>query len=114
MMSELVPPALPTPAPGAAPSGLVIDLFGPMTVQVGLQPLARLRSRKGLWLLALLALRAGRPVERDWLAATLWPDDDEAPARRSLRQSLHDLRLALGPEAARLTGTGPRTLRLDV
>src|SRR5437660_10031797 len=95
-------------------SGLEIRLFGPMEVRIGPRPLPRLRSRKGLWLLALLALRGGQDVDRGWLSATLWPDCDEAHGRRSLRQSLHDLRLALGPEAARLACEGPRTLRLDV
>lgn len=66
-------------------SDLEIRLFGPMEVRVGSQPLPRLRSRKGLWLLALLALRAGRDVERDWLAGTLWPGCEEADGRRSLR-----------------------------
>lgn len=95
-------------------AGLRISLFGPMEVRIGSRLLPRLRSRKGLWLLALLALRAGRPVDRDWLAATLWPECDEAHQRRSLRQSLHDLRLALGPEARRLICDAPRTLRLAV
>lgn len=58
-----------------------------------------LRSRKGYWLLALLALRAGREVERTWLLAALWPDSPESAARTSLRTSLKDLRCALGPEA---------------
>lgn len=93
---------------------LRICLFGPMEVRVGADALPRLRSRKGLWLLALLALRPGRDVERDWLAGTLWPDSDEPDARRSLRQSLHDLRRALGPESHRLACESPRTLRLDV
>src|SRR5947208_14859209 len=60
---------------GVAPPVLELRLFGPMEVRTGSSPLPRLRSRKGLWLLALLALRAGRAVERSWLAGTLWPDD---------------------------------------
>ncbi len=94
--------------------GLALHLFGPMDVRVAGQPLPRLRSRKGLWLLALLALRAGGDIERDWLAETLWPDCHQSDAKRSLRQSLHDLRAALGNEAVRLTSQTPRTLRLDV
>lgn len=66
-MSDLVLPAVPA-ARGEAASGLAIRLFGPMEVRIGPDPLPRLRSRKGLWLLALLALRAGRPVDRDWPA----------------------------------------------
>jgi predicted ATPase/DNA-binding SARP family transcriptional activator len=85
-----------------------------MEVRIGSHPLPRLRSRKGLWLLALLALRAGRDVERRWLGETLWPEGDAAAARRNLRQTLHDLRLALGPEARRLASEAPRMLRLDV
>ena len=88
--------------PDESGTPLVIRLFGPLEVWRNGQPLPRLRSRKGLWLLALLALRAGRPVDRDWLAGTLWLDHDEAHASRNLRQNLHDLRRALGPEAGRL------------
>src|SRR5438552_7001020 len=105
---------IPTLAPEEETSCLEIRLFGPMAVRIGPCPLPRLRSRKGLWLLALLASRAGRHVERDWLAGTLWPDCSQADSRRSIRQSLHDLRLALGPEAGRLTGEAPQRLRLDV
>jgi predicted ATPase/DNA-binding SARP family transcriptional activator len=101
-------------APEKAGSSLDIRLFGPMEVRLGSQPLPRLRSRKGLWLLAVLALRAGRSLDRGWLAATLWPDADTASALRSLRQSLHDLRQVLGPEAGRLGCEAPRTLRLEV
>lgn len=99
--------------PGTA-VGLEIRLFGSMEVRVGGHPMPRLRSRKGLWLLALLALRAGRDVDREWLAGTLWSDCRDDAARRSLRQSLHDLRCALGPEAGRLSCDSPRTLRLDL
>src|SRR5262245_25039494 len=100
--------------PDEASAGLVLRLFGPMEVRVSGEPLRRLHSRKGLWLLAVLALRAGREVERDWLAGLLWLDSDASHGRRNLRQSLSDLRLALGPEAHRLTTEGSRTLRLDV
>ncbi|MBC7806561.1 MAG: tetratricopeptide repeat protein [Akkermansiaceae bacterium] len=93
---------------------LRMQLFGTMEVRVGGEPMPRLRSRKGLWLLALLTLRAGRDVERDWLAGVLWPEHRDDAARRSLRQSLHDLRSALGPEATRLSCESPRTLRLDI
>ncbi len=97
--------------PGEAGAGLTVRLFGPVEVRVGGEPLRSLHSRKGLWLLALLALRAGRDVEREWLAGVLWLDSDATHARRNLRQSLSDLRLALGPEAARLAAQGARTVR---
>src|SRR5216110_1871653 len=102
------------PALAEGSSGLEIRLFGPMEVRIGGGLLPRLRSRKGHWLLGLLALRGGREVDRDWLAGTLWPEGDEASGRRSLRQSLHDLRGALGPAGRRLAGETARTLRLEV
>src|SRR5262249_26528304 len=83
-------------------------------VRLGDELLPRLRSRKGLWLLALLALRAPREVERNWLAAILWPDCRDAEGRHSLRQAIYDLRVALGREACRLANAGPRALRLDL
>jgi predicted ATPase/DNA-binding SARP family transcriptional activator len=91
---------------------LVIRLFGAFEAQVNGTPLPHLRTRKDAWVLALLALRAGRPVDRAWLAGTLWPDGADPMA--SLRKSLLDLRRALGPEAGRLYSPTPRTLVLDL
>src|SRR5436309_8638615 len=88
---------------------LALHLFGPFEVRLRGQPLPRLRTRKGQWLLALLTLRHGREVERAWLAGTLWPDSSEAAAFASLRNSLKDLRRALGSEADRLRSPTPRT-----
>lgn len=102
------------PLPGEEGAALEIRLFGRMEVRVASQPLRQLRSRKGLWLLALMALRGGRDLDRDWLAATLWPEDDIPHGRHSLRQTLYDLRLALGTEASRLAADGLRTLRLEL
>src|SRR5262245_61895327 len=113
-MSGPVLPTAAAPLPGEAEAGLEIRLFGRLEVRVASQPLPRLRSRKGLWLLALLALRGGQDLDRDWVAASLWPDDDAPHGRHSLRQSLYDLRRARGPEAARLVSEGLRTLRLDL
>src|SRR5262249_55036445 len=113
MSGPVLPPAAVTPL-DEANAGLVLRLFGPMEVRVGGQPLRRLHSHKGLWLLALLALRAGRDVERDWLTGVLWLDSDASRGRRNLRQSLSDLRLALGGEGGRLAVEGTRTLRFEV
>jgi DNA-binding transcriptional activator of the SARP family len=74
----------------------------------------RLKTRKGLWLLALLALRRDRDVDRNWLGGTLWPDTDETISLNYLRQSLTDLRKALGPATVRLESSAFRTLRLDL
>jgi len=97
-----------------SPIPLTITLFGPMQVQVEGSPLPRLRSRNGLWLLALLTLRGGRPMERVWLAGVLWPDIDRAPAAARLRVALSDLRRALGSQADRLQPSGRHALSLNL
>src|SRR5438876_3141492 len=93
---------------------LTIRLLGPFDARVRGEPLPRLRTRKGQWLLALLALRHGRDVERSWLAGTLWPDSDELRAHHSLRMALTDLRRALGAEAGRILAPTNSILRLDL
>ena len=45
-----------------------LDSAGPFDVRVDGRPLTHLRSRRGQWLLAILALRRGREIERHWLA----------------------------------------------
>ncbi|MBC7807218.1 MAG: tetratricopeptide repeat protein [Akkermansiaceae bacterium] len=101
-----------SPAKPTLVSPLVLRLFGAFDARIGESPLPPLRSRKGLHLLALLALRQGRGVEREWLAGILWPDSDGDRARVSLRQTLTDLRTALGPHACLLYGPSPRQLSL--
>jgi non-specific serine/threonine protein kinase len=89
-------------------------LLGSFDVRIHNQPLPPLRSRREQWLLALLVLRHPREISRDWLAATLWPENEESQARFYLRKSLSNLRNALGAEAARLLAPTPRTVRLDL
>jgi DNA-binding winged helix-turn-helix (wHTH) protein len=103
-------------------AGLTITLFGP-TVDIRCRlappgaPLSenprrndregspvKARSKKGLWLLALLALQANRPLSREWIAGALWPESETA--RETLRRTLTDVRSALGPSADRLDATG--------
>ncbi|MBC7806751.1 MAG: hypothetical protein H7145_11425 [Akkermansiaceae bacterium] len=93
---------------------LSIALFGPMTVRVDGEPLPPVRSRKILYLLALLTLRHGRPVEREWLAGTLWPDADQSQAFANLRPALSQLRSALGSASSRLVAPSRHTLQLDL
>ena len=93
---------------------LEIRLFGPVQVLVDGEPLPRLRSRKGQWLLALLILRNGGEVDRRWLAGVLWPESVESKALYNLRRTLDDLRNALGRQADRLISPTPRTLAFDL
>ena len=67
---------------------LKLRLFGRLQAHLGEIPLPPLRSRKGEWLLALLALR-GVAVTRSWLAGTLWPESDDERARHALAQLLY-------------------------
>jgi predicted ATPase/DNA-binding SARP family transcriptional activator len=95
-------------------SSLTLRLFGPFDARVNGAPLARLRTHKGEWLLALLALRAGGHVERGWLADTLWPESIHRHALYNLRRTLTDLRCALGESATRLSCPTSQTLCLDL
>jgi predicted ATPase/DNA-binding SARP family transcriptional activator len=104
--------AMSEPEAGEAP--LAIRMFGPFDARLNGEPLPRLRSRKGQWLLALLTLRHGREVDRAWLAGNLWSDNPEPQALASLRASLADLRRALGPEAYRLRSPTHHVVVLDL
>jgi predicted ATPase/DNA-binding SARP family transcriptional activator/Tfp pilus assembly protein PilF len=95
-------------------SPLILTLFGPMQALVQGRPLPHLRSRKTLWLLALLTLRHDRPVEREWLAGTLRPDVDQSQAFANLRPILSELRSGLGDQGKRLQTPDRHTVRLDL
>ena len=93
-------------------NALNLRLFGGLQACLGEKPLPPLRSRKGEWLLALLALRSA-PVSRSWLAGTLWPESEESRALLYLRRELTYLRKALGQECNRLLSPG-RSLHIDL
>jgi len=100
-----------SPAP---PPAIEIRLFGAFDARIGSASLPPLRTRRGTWLFALLILRRGRAVSRDWLCATLWPESLQEQARGSLRRTLTDLRRALGAEARRLRAPTTDTLCFDL
>lgn len=83
-----------------------------MEARWGGQPLALHGGKPGA-ILALLLLRGGREVKREWLAETLWPDGAGGEGLVNLRQRLADLRRQLGPAAGRLVAPSSRTLRFD-
>lgn len=93
---------------------LEIRMLGPFDVRVEGQPLPRLRTQKGRWLLAILALRSPRPVERSWHAGTLWPDSSDDKALFNLRHALVDLRRSLGSAAERLNSPSKHMLALEL
>src|SRR5215471_7927540 len=75
--------------------GLRIRLLGPMTVTVDGRPVA-IAAKKARALLGYLALREGAEVARGVLTGLLWGERSEGQARGSLRQTLSELKGALG------------------
>ena len=92
---------------------LQAQLFGAFDARVNGIPIPPLRSRKVQWLLALLLLRHGQALDRAWLAGTLWPESDPAQALYNLRQSLSNLRHALGKAGICLHTPMVNALTLD-
>ena len=64
----------------------------------------RAALRQRIALLALLAVEHPRPLSRDSLVASLWPESDTGEARHQLRDSLYLLRAALGDDSVLSTG----------
>ncbi len=91
-----------------------LRLFGGFEMRIDGQKLRQMRSRAGQRLIVLLLLHRGRPVSREWLSRTLWPDSNEKQALYNLRRNLTDLRDTLGVEAHRIQSPTPRTLQFDV
>lgn len=70
------------------------------------------RAPKRLGLLAYLAVAGpGEHVRRDTLVTLFWPDHDASRARHALRNTLYELRQALGGDVVR--GRGKEELAVD-
>ncbi|RYG35762.1 hypothetical protein EON81_11725, partial [bacterium] len=95
-------------------ASLTLHLFGPMEIVVDGEPLPRMRSRKAKWLLALLALREGQLVGREWVASVLWPDADKAIALANMRPVVSEIRRALGEQSFRIQTPDRKTILLDL
>jgi DNA-binding SARP family transcriptional activator len=76
---------------------LHVRLLGPPLVTFGESHVSLSGRPKVLPLLTYLVLHAGAPVERERLAAALWPDNTDTEARANLRRHLHALLQALPP-----------------
>jgi DNA-binding SARP family transcriptional activator/tetratricopeptide (TPR) repeat protein len=70
---------------------LAVRLFGHADLAVGGRPFALATPRKSLEVIAYLLLHRAAPVSRDYLAFTLFPDDEEGTALSKLRRTLSDL-----------------------
>ena len=93
-------------------AGLTIRLFGSMEVTVD-NLLVQLPSRRSFWLLAILSLRNGQPIERSRLAGMLWPDSSDSASLHNLRQTLAGIRRSLGSMADCIVAVSPRSLLLQ-
>jgi len=79
--------------------GLRVRLLGPVTVTLDGQPVA-IAAKKARAMLGYLVLREGSEVARGVLTGLLWGERSEDQARASLRQTLSELKSALGETAS--------------
>ena len=77
-------------------AALHISLLGGFEARLASGEALPLKGRKTQALLAYLAVGPGEPRSREELVALFWGDRGEEQARSSLRQSLSELRKALG------------------
>jgi TolB-like protein/Tfp pilus assembly protein PilF len=92
---------------------LHISLLGGFEARLGSGEALLLKGRKTQALVAYLALSPDHPRSREELVGLLWGDRGEQQARSSLRQSLSELRKALGDADNSLLLAGRDTLSLD-
>lgn len=78
-----------------------MGLLGSLQVSVAKAPITTFESDKVRALLAYLAVESGQPHRRESLLGLLWPDSSEEAARRNLRQTLYNLRRAIGDHTAK-------------
>jgi DNA-binding SARP family transcriptional activator/TolB-like protein len=99
-----------------APPVIRLHLLGAIRLEADdgpARPSALSQPRRAA-LLAYLALRARRgPERRDTLLGVFWPESDNNHARGALRNALHFLRNAVGPDAIRSLGSEEVQLDLD-
>jgi DNA-binding SARP family transcriptional activator len=83
---------------------LRLSAFGGLQIEIQGRSIQRL-PRIARNLLAYLIVHQDRPIARDLLAGTFWPDRSNSRARRALSQAAWQVRSALGAAADRLEAT---------
>jgi len=91
-----------------------IKLFGLLEVSGTDGAVLALSGKKPQALLALLALNAGQPQSRDWLAEMLWGDRINDQARQSLRQCISNLRKTFSNEASEVLAADSNHITLNI
>ncbi|HUE75492.1 MAG TPA: BTAD domain-containing putative transcriptional regulator [Chloroflexota bacterium] len=77
-------------------------------------PSSQFGRQKSLALLKLLIAHRGRPLHREMLVESLWPEAEPGPASNNLRVVLHDLRHTLEPDLPRGRGSSVVLSRGDL
>lgn len=80
-----------------------INVLGPFSMIGDTGQPAVFEARSAAAVVALVALAKGRPVSRDSIAATLWPEQEESSARTNLRKALQRVHKATAGENPFLT-----------
>jgi DNA-binding SARP family transcriptional activator len=98
---------------------LQIHLFGGLELSAPGDGPIRLSSRSCRTLVAYLGLQRGRPIIRERLAGTLWPERSDRSAQKTLRNALWRLGCALPAGRELVTSDGGRigldpSVRIDV
>jgi DNA-binding SARP family transcriptional activator len=78
-----------------APPDLAIWLLGPLRIELAGRPVPSGNGQKGQRVLRYLLARGSRPLPRDVLLDTFWPDLRPEAARRNLHQSVYTIRRML-------------------
>jgi Cdc6-like AAA superfamily ATPase len=105
-----------SPSDSRAQPSLEARLFGSFELRLDGETTSEPRAMKDRWLLALLLLANGKPIQRDLLAIMLWPfpDFDSGRAAANLRRGLWVLRQALGQQSRRIESPTPTTIAFDL
>ncbi len=92
---------------------LALSLLGHLQITLDGIPLSAPLTTKTQALLAYMAVEADSPHRREKLAGLLWPDQPEEAARTDLRQTLSQLRHALGNEFSSFLCVTPQTVQFN-
>ncbi|MGB2798542.1 MAG: BTAD domain-containing putative transcriptional regulator [Dehalococcoidia bacterium] len=76
---------------------LQVRCLGSLEVRLGWNKLDSWRSKKAKSLFKYLIAQRGRPVPKDVLMETLWPEGDPRAANNNLKAAVHALRQTLDP-----------------
>src|SRR5689334_1588553 len=89
---------------------LDVALFGSLRLRTEEAAVVLRAPPKASPLFAYLLLHRRKPIARETLAFTLWPDETEATARANLRRHLHYLSRALPADVATRLSTDAKTV----